>query len=119
MTIRALDNNHDWVFGSGKYSYVEDEKEIAENLETRILSFLGDCFFATDEGIDWWGLLERNQQDKLEYAVQEVISNTPGVTGINSVDAVMHSNRRLSLQYSINTIYSSNYQGEIYAPARS
>lgn len=113
MAIRALTKNHDWQWGQNKNSYVQEEKEIAENLETRILSFLGDCFWATDEGIDWWNLLDYNQQGKLEYAVQEVISNTPGVTAINSVDAVMGAHRKLTIHYSINTIYSQNYQGEV------
>lgn len=119
MAIRALTKDHDWQWGQNKNSYVQEEKEIAENLETRILSFLNDCFWATDEGIDWWHLLDYNQQDKLEYAVQEVISNTPGVTAINSVDAIMGAHRKLSVQYNINTIYSQNYTGEVITPSGS
>lgn len=113
MTFRNLDENHDWTFGTGQNNYVRNEQEIALNLETRILSFLGDCFFATDEGIDWWNLLDRNKLDKLEYAVQDVIIKTDGVKGINSVDAILGANRKLTLTYDIQTVFSQSYTAEI------
>lgn len=111
--FRNLDVNHDWVWGISKNAYVKDNQEIALNLETRILSFLGDCFFATDEGIDWWNLLEYNKQEQLENSVQEVVKNTPGVTGINSIDVLTGANRQIRITYDIQTIYSSSYTGEI------
>ena len=113
MTFRNLDEKHDWTFGTGQNNYVRDEQEIILNLETRILSFLGDCFFATNEGIDWWNLLDRNKLDKLEYAVQDVIIKTPGVNGVNSVDAILGATRKLTLNYDIQTIFSQSYTGEI------
>lgn len=115
MAIRALNGQHDWTFGMGKNSYLQDEKEIVENLETRVLSFLGDCFFATDEGIDWFNLLGslNKRAEEIEYKVQEVIKNTPGVVGINSVDVVTGANRKLTIQYSIDTIFSQAYTGEV------
>lgn len=112
MAIRALDLNHDWQWGMNRNSYVVDAKEIAENLETRLLSFYNDCFFAAQEGIDWFNLLDYNNQTKIEYDVQEVIKNTPGVVAINSVDAVLGANRQLKIQYDIDTIFTSGYQGE-------
>lgn len=119
MSIRGLTATRDWQWGQGKNNYLTGEKEIALNLETRVMSFLGDCFWATDEGIDWFNLLDYNQQDRLEYAVQEVITNTPGVTGVNSVDAVLDAKRRLSIHYSINTIYTQNFEGEVATPTGS
>ncbi len=113
MTFRNLDDNHDWTFGAGQNNYVQNEQEIRLNIETRLLSFLGDCFFDTDEGIDWLHLLDRNKLEKLEYAVQDVIIKTAGVTGINSVDAVLGANRKLTLSYDIQTIFSQSYTGEI------
>lgn len=112
MAIRALDAQHDWQWGQNRNSYVVDEKEIAENLETRLLSFYNDCFFAAQEGIDWFNLLDYNNQTKIEYDVQEVIKNTPGVVAINSVDAVLGANRQLKIQYDIDTVFTSGYQGE-------
>lgn len=111
--FRNLDTNGDWQFGNGIGSYVIDEQEIAINLETRIMSFLGDCFFATDEGIDWWNLLDYRYQDRLESAVQEVVKNTPGVTAINSVDVLVGADRKIKIQYDIQTIYSKSYIDEV------
>lgn len=113
MAFRNLTANHDWVFGSGKNSYVVEQQEIALNIETRVLSFLGDCFFATSEGIDWWNLLDIGKQTQLENSVQETIKNTEGVTGINSVDIIIGANRKLTISYDIQTIYSQSYTGEI------
>lgn len=113
MSIRNLDNNHDWTFGLSKSNYVTENQEIALNLKTRILSFLGDCFFAVNEGIDWFNLLDYRYQGRLENAVQEVIIQTPGVTGINSVDVLTDSNRQIRIPYDIQNIYSSSFSDEI------
>ncbi len=113
MAFRNLSGNGDWVFGSGKNSYVTENLEIGVNIQTRVLSFLGDCFFATEEGIDWFNLLEMGKQEQLENSVQETIKNTPGVTAINSVDIVMGANRRITITYDVQTIYSESYTGEI------
>lgn len=113
MTFRNLDTNHDWTFGSGKNNYVSENQEIALNIKTRILSFLGDCFFATDEGIDWFNLLDYRYQDRLENAVQEVVVKTPGVTGINSIDILTTADRQIRIAYDVQTIYSSSYTDEI------
>lgn len=113
MTFRNLDANHDWTFGSGRSNYVSENQEIALNLKTRILSFLGDCFFATNEGIDWFNLLDYHYQDRLENAVQEVIKNTDGVTGINSVDLIVNADRQIRITYDVQTIYSQSYKGEV------
>lgn len=113
MTFRNLTSDNDWTFGAGKNNYVQEQQEIALNIKTRILSFLGDCFFATNEGIDWWNLLDYNKQEQLENAVQKVIIGTPGVTGINSVDAVLNADRKIMISYDIQTIYSTSYTGEV------
>ena len=116
MSFRNLDGNHDWTFGAGKSNYVTGNQEIGLNVETRIMSFLGDCFFATNEGIDWFNLLDYNYQDRLENSVQETIKNTPGVTGINSVELVLNANRQLRITYDIQTIYSASYTGGVSSP---
>lgn len=113
MSFRNLDANWDWVYGQGVYSYVTGNEEISLNIRTRILSFLGDCFFATDEGIDWWNLLDYNKQEELENDIKEVIKNTDGVIAVETVDAVLGADRKLSLTYTIQTIYSSSYSDEI------
>lgn len=113
MSMRNLDGQHEWVFGSGKNSYVTQKQEIALNIKTRVLSFLGNCFFATEEGIDWFNLLDYRYQDRLENSVQEVIVQTPGVTGINSIDVLTTADRQIRIAYDVQTIYSSSYTDEV------
>lgn len=113
MIFRNLDTNHDWTFGNSKSNYVSGNQEIALNIKTRVLSFLGNCFFATDEGIDWFNLLDYRYQDRLENAVQEVVIQTPGVVGINSIDILTTADRKIRIAYDIQTIYSSSYTDEV------
>lgn len=111
--IRALDTNHDWTFGANLSNYLLQNEEIGLNIETRVLSFLGDCFFATTEGIDWFNLLDYRYQPRLELSVSEVIKNTPGVTAINSVDVLIGQNRKITLNYDIQTQFSQSYINSI------
>lgn len=113
MTFRNLDGNHDWVWGTGKNSYVSENQEIALNIKTRVLSFLGDCFFATGEGIDYWNLLDRNKQEQLENQIQATIIQTPGVNKINSVEVLIGANRTFNVTYSVNTIYSTTIENTL------
>lgn len=113
MTFRNLTGEHDWVWGTGKNSYVSETQEIALNIKTRILSFLNDCFFATNEGIDYWNLLDYNKQEQLENQLQATIVQTPGVTKINSVDVLIGANRRFNVNYSIETIYSTTIDNTV------
>lgn len=111
--IRNLDENHDWTFGAGLSNYVVENQEIALNIKTRVLSFLGDCFFAPTEGIDWWHLMEYNKRDEMENAVMNTIATTPDVTQINNIDSILNARRELKLYYDVETVYSSNLQDEI------
>ena len=113
MSIRNLDNNHDWVFGSGRSDYLTEQDEIRLNIETRVLSFLGDCFFATNEGIDYWNLLNIGTQDELENQIYATIVDTPGVVRVDRVDIILSSNRQFTLDYSVYTIYSKTIESSV------
>lgn len=108
MSVRSIDNNWDWNFGAGIQSYVSKEKEISQMVKTRLLSFLGDCFFATDEGIDWINLLGKYGEERLLRSIKLTILNTEGVVGINKFD-VFRNGRNLTVTYDLRTIYSRSY----------
>lgn len=113
MSFRNLDKNGDWTWGSGKNNYVSQSQEIALNIKTRILSFLGDCFFAPAEGIDWWHLLEYNKQAELENAVMATIAETEGVESVKQVDSFINSSRRITVTYSYTDIFGIAYKEEL------
>ena len=111
MAFRNLDSNHDWCYGQGLGSYVNNSQEIALNAQTRVLSFLGDCFFATNEGINWWYLLDYNKQEELENAVSATIAATPGIEKIESVEVILGSNRSITLNYTAYDVFSTAING--------
>lgn len=113
MGFRNLDGNHDWTFGVGRNNYVSENQEVELNIKTRVLSFLGDCFFATGEGIDWWNLLDYNKQEEAENAVMSTIADTPDVVKINNVETSLNASRKMTFSYDIDSTYSSNFQNDI------
>jgi hypothetical protein len=115
MIIRNLDKNGDWTFGSGKADYIDGNAAIELNIRTRLYSWVGDCFFDTAAGIDWYNRLgSKNQRALLELDLRRIILQSYGVTGIVTFSSNLDSiTRRFSAQYSIDTIYSKNYIAQI------
>ena len=111
--FRNLDADGDWTWGNSLSNYVIENQEVGLNIRTRVMSFLGDCFFAINEGIDWWNLLDYRYQDRLENAVTEVVKNTQGVTALNNVDVIVNADRNIRIVYDVQTIYSQSFTGEI------
>lgn len=113
MTFRNLDGSNDWCFGSGRSDYVNGHNEVALNVKTRVLCFLGDCFFDTEAGIDWWNRLDKNQLSSLEVELKDVIIKTDGVVSINNAEVVLGADRKLFVQYTIKDIYSQEISEDL------
>lgn len=110
MAFRSLDENHDWNFGAGRQSYARGSEAIGLDVKTRLMSWVGDCFFDMPAGIDWWNRLgSKSQRSLLEADIKRVILQTEGVTGITSFDTTLQG-RKFSANYSINTIYSKEFR---------
>jgi len=99
MIVRALDINNDWTFGRGKNNYKSNVDAVAQNVQTRLMSFLGDCFFKTDDGIDWFNLLGSKNRLELELAINATILNTENITGLIAVSSILNENRLISISY--------------------
>lgn len=107
MIVRALDADHDWTFGKGRNNYLRNVDAIQQTIETRLLSFLGDCFFDVTAGIDWFGLLGGKNRQALELAIAAVILNTEGVTALVTLDTDLDPITRLfTATYVVNTTFS-------------
>jgi len=107
VRVRQLDANHDWTFGKGQNNYISANRAIAQNIDTRLQSFLGDCFFDQGAGIDWWNLLGEKDQITLNLSISAVILNTEFVTGILQLSVDLSERRLLTIRYIVQTIYSS------------
>jgi len=118
MIIRKIDGENDWDFGHGLSDYSKDDAAIAENIRTRLLSWVGDCFFAVQEGIDWRQRLDIGQQQALKDELQSSILQSFGVVAVNSVELVFDGVTRLAtITYNIQTIFSPAFQTVIQQSA--
>lgn len=113
MIIRSLDINHDWNFGAGAANYLSGVAAIGQNIQTRILSWLNDCFFDTQAGIDWANRLgSKNHQVLLQNDLRRIILQSYGVTEIVNFSTNL-TGRAFKVSYTINTIFSQTYAATI------
>ena len=100
MRFRGIDSNGDWIFGKGRNSYLTDNEALMMNIKTRLLEFLGDCFFDLEKGIDWWTLLGGKNLRKILVDVQRTILRSYQVKKIVNLDYTL-TNRKLFITISI------------------
>lgn len=115
MKFRNLDANGDWTFGQGLSNYVTGNTAIGLNISTRIKSWVNDCFFAMNAGIDWKTRLgSKTQITLLESDLKRIILSSYGVTAITAFSfSVNEQTREYTVNYTINTIFSQGYQQSV------
>lgn len=101
MRIRGTDDFGDWKFGKGKQSYDVGSMAIMTNIKTRLLSFLNDCFYDMDAGIDWWNLLGGKNKKALLLTVDNTILSSYGVQKLISSSLTIDQNRAAHITYQI------------------
>lgn len=105
MRVRALDSSNDWQFGKGQNDYKRNRDAVAQDIQTRLNSFLGDCFFSIASGIDWFNLLGGKSQTNVALAVSATILNTEGVKQITDFSMNLTAGRNLTLSYKVSTFF--------------
>lgn len=106
MRIRAIDESGDWKFGKGRQDYLLDLDALKVNLETRLKSWKGNCFFDLSAGVDYNNFLDVGTKDLLDRDVKRVILQTEGVILMNSYSSVLDRNsRNLTIECNIVTIF--------------
>lgn len=106
MIVRALDADGDWTFGKSRADYLSNIDAVKQNIKTRLLEFLGDCFFNITAGINWLSFLGGSKNPPaLNLSISSIILNTFGVTGIRQL-SISLINRNFSVNYEADTIYS-------------
>jgi len=74
----------------------------------------GEWFLDTSEGTPYaTQILENNTENVYDLAIQDRILNTQGVAAIISYQSTKNSQRALTVQSSVDTIYSSDYNSTI------
>ena len=81
MRTRTVDGNWDWNFGKGLNDYADDALGVAYSVKMRVLSWLGDCFFAMEDGIDWKNILgSKNTKEQADQSIKEIVVSDPEIT---------------------------------------
>ncbi len=118
MIIRKIDAMNDWLFGHGISDYAQNQEAIEENIKTRLLSWVGDCFFALQDGVDWRSRLDAGQQRNLLNELKTVILASSGVVAVLSIAGVFDGATRVfTVSATISTIYSSAFQIQLQQSA--
>lgn len=107
MIVRALTSTGDWTYGKGKNNYLSRNAAVRQNIQTRLSSFLGDCFFDIQAGIDWFNLLGSKNIIGLNLSISATILNTRDVTKLVQLSTSYDPRtRRLTIKYEVETTYT-------------
>jgi hypothetical protein len=109
MRVRAVDTNNDWTFGFGQQSYKTGLAALQQQIQTRLQSWLGDCFFAPAEGVNWNNYLDIGTKQLLDIDICKIINTTGGVIKIISYESQILPNRKFALSVKISTIFGEAY----------
>lgn len=87
MLVRSIikDNSgyEQWLFGHSFADYRNKQNQIAQDIYTALMEWKFDCFFALENGIDWYTRLgSKNQKQLLDDDVIETIQNRQGVLSV-------------------------------------
>lgn len=105
MRARSLDKDHDWQFGKGVYSYRRELDALKQNLETRLLSSLGDCFSDQAEGVNWNAYLDIGTKNLLDIDILRVVNSTGGVIKVTRYESSMDLERNIHISMNILSVY--------------
>ena len=94
MIVRAIrkdeDNYSEWVFGHSQSDYKGGLAQIVQDIYTALYEWKYDCFFALENGIDWYTRLGfKGQKDLLDRDIQTVIENRTGVLNLSNFNSTL------------------------------
>lgn len=108
MKVRALDEEHDWVWGKGLQGYKQDREAVKQRIKTHILSFFYDCFFDLEFGIDWknfWG--SKGKEKEIVISCRKQILLIKEVTRCENIDVVLDDRRNFKISYEVFDTYGN------------
>ena len=117
MIIRGVTQVNDWMFGSGLNSYFYGEQGVESNVKTKLLEWVGDCFFNVLGGIDWNNRLTYGQQTNLETDIRTLTLACFGVTNVLDVAFDFDAETRTyAITLTIQTIYTPSATFTVTVP---
>lgn len=122
MKYRSLSPDQDYVFGQGAAEILSNTPEaVAQAVKTRLRLATGDWFLDLEEGTPYsTAILGFNKQTVYDAAIQTRILETNGVQSIDAYQSSLDSERALSVQCTITTIYGvANLAASVTTPPKT
>lgn len=112
MLCRAIrmdnEEHEEWLFGHSLADYRSNQSQIAQDIYTSLKSWKYDCFFALENGIDWYTRLgNKNQKELLDNDIIQTIQNRAGVLDLFDFDSNV-SGRHYTCSCKVFTDYSGD-----------
>lgn len=105
---RIMDSNRDMTFGQGLQNFATGAQACAQNVVTRLRSYLGEWFMDTSFGMAWTQdvFTKPEQQALVEADMKAITLNTVGVNSIKSF-TFSQTGRSVSVRVSVDTLYGT------------
>jgi hypothetical protein len=114
MRFRGLDSDGDWMLGQGDGSYAKDEDAVALSIATRLRSVYGNCFFDPEFGVDYLTRMNPGREIDLVNDMLAMLQQTDGVVTVESFShSLNRTTRKLSVRYTVTTIYGIKFERSI------
>ena len=108
MLGRALDENNDIFMQRGRIAVVKDGAELVQHVRSRLLFYLGECSWATNEGVPYFQriFVKPMNLPETESILKSEILNTTGVRRLLDFQMTYSSRtRRLGVVYQAESTY--------------
>lgn len=105
---RIMDSNDDMTFGQGLQNFATGAQACAQNVVTRLRTFMGEWFLDTSFGTPWHQdiLIKPENRPLAEADLKSVILGTVGINSILSF-SFTQKGREATVQVSVDTLYGT------------
>lgn len=112
MLVRSIKKDNsgysEWLFGHSFADYRSKQNQIMQDIYTALYEWKYDCFFALENGIDWYTRLgTKNQKDLLDQDIVNTIQARDGVLSVFDFDSVLEG-RKYNCSCKVFTVYSGD-----------
>ncbi len=104
MIFRTLSKMGDWTLGKGRSGYTRNIEALILNVKTRLLSWVGDCFYAPAEGVDYSNYLGYGTKQLLDLNIKRVVLKSQGVIKIVNFESKIQEDRNITIRIIVDTI---------------
>lgn len=85
ISVRALDANHDPMYGNGQQNFLTDLAAVQQIIDTRLLLFEGEWWADLNDGLPMFQQIAGKNPQAASLLIQARILGTPYVTSIDTI----------------------------------